>query len=180
MGVGIMGAIPVSFCFTRSRYESEADRYKKEFSEHAAKDFFDFYNEETREDRNGKEIPYYVIKTEVLLPQFKDFFFEFNRLIGEEKILENCEKFNEAYEKLIASNDLEQFMNHFDNDNAYDPIEFSYFSALHVEHSRNLLIYRGSYKAFLEEYSTFNHMEKMLVAAMKNPLAKVVRFGMSL
>jgi hypothetical protein len=180
MGTGIMGVIPVSFSFMRGRWEGDAMRYKQKFCAHAAEGTLGFYNEKTRTGRDGKETTYYEIKTELLFPQFKDFFFEFNRLIGEEKVLENCDKFNEEYDAIIASNDLKRFMAHFDNDDGYNPLAYSAVDVLYIEGSHSLLIYRGSYKAMLEEYTTFDHMERMLAAAMKNPLAKVVRFGMSL
>jgi len=39
------------------------------------------------------------------------------------------------------------------------------------------LFYSGSYKAYLEEYSTLSHFEKVLAKTMKNPLAKAIKFG---
>lgn len=57
---------------------------------------------------------------------------------------------------------------------------FPYFETSYLENSINLLFYQGSYKALLEEYSTLEHMDRLLAAAMpENPLAKVARFGMS-
>jgi hypothetical protein len=52
---------------------------------------------------------------------------------------------------------------------------------MYIKCISNLTIYRGSYKAILEEYSTLYHMRKLLVAAMSNyPLAKLVDFVISL
>jgi hypothetical protein len=50
---------------------------------------------------------------------------------------------------------------------------------MYISCTKNLLVYQGSYKAFLEEWKTLLHMDRLLWAAMENPLAKVMRFGMS-
>jgi hypothetical protein len=191
MGAGIMGAIPTSFRFdgsygSYSNYmESRVKENKEKFIKHAPKDFFDFYNEVEHEEKMGNKtmtLTYYDIKPEILLPNFKDFFIEFHTLIGNYPMeeMDGCEKFNDKYDAIVASNDIDKFMKYFDDHTGYAPLFFPYFEPAYIANSTNLLVYQGSYKAILEEWSTLFHMERMLWAAMKHPLAKVVRFGMSL
>ncbi|MDR2383175.1 MAG: hypothetical protein LBD76_04730 [Prevotellaceae bacterium] len=188
MGTGIMGAIPISFRFygsfgSYSSYlESEAQKNKEEFTEHAPKDFFDFYDEVEYDKNMGNKtmkLTYYEIKPEILLPNFKDFFIEFHKLIGRYPT-NGDEKFNDEYDAIVASNDIGKFVEYFDDNTGYAPTMFPYFEPMYITKCTNLLVYQGSYKAILEEWSTLLHMERMLWAAMKHPLAKVMRFGMSL
>jgi hypothetical protein len=191
MGTGIMGVIPISFRFdgsfgSYSNYmKSRAKENKERFIKHAPKDFFDFYNKVKYEEKIGNKtmtLTYYDIKPEILLPNFKDFFIEFHTLIGNYpmKEMDGCEKFNEKYDTVVASNDIDEFMEYFDDHTGYAPLLFPYFKPAYITNSTNLLVYQGSYKAILEEWSTLFHMERMLWAAMKHPLAKTVRFGISL
>ena len=135
------------------------------------------------ENEKGGVETYYTIKPEILLPNFKDFFIEFQNLIGNtEPIAESGKltKFNEEYDRLVVKGDLTEFLIYF-NDHDYPPTLSPYFDAMYINTSRkDLLVYQGSYKAFLEEWSTLRHMEYLVRAAMKNPLAKVMRFGLSL
>jgi hypothetical protein len=183
MGTGIMGAIPVSFRFGSSiwrRYSTEdALRSKEKFIKHAPEDFFNFYIERSYEEQSDStiiQVTSYVIKPEVLLPNFKDFFFEFHRFLGDYVEPDGYDK----YDAVVISNDLDKFVEYFDDHTGYAPTMFPYFGAAHIVSNRNLLVYRGSYKAILEEDSSLLHMERLLWAAMKHPLAKVMRIGMSL
>jgi hypothetical protein len=183
MGTGIMGAIPLSFRFDRGSWSGDEQRNKERFIKHAPKDFFDFYNEEPQiETIGGKEetVMYYEIKPEVLLPDFKDFFFEFHRLIDAIPYQGDEEKFNDEYDAIVASNDLDKFIAYFEEHSDGVPCIFPYFEPMYITECENLLVYQGSYKAILEEWSTLSHMERLLWKAMKHPLAKVMRFGMSL
>ncbi|MDR0714612.1 MAG: hypothetical protein LBF89_10205 [Bacteroidales bacterium] len=191
MGTGIMGAIPISFRFDgrygsySSYMESEAQDNKKEFIKHAPKDFFDFYNEAEYEEEIGNKtltLTYYEIKPEILLPNFKDFFIEFHKLIGSSpvEIMDGCAKFNDKYDAIVAAGDIDGFIKYFKDKSGCAPSIFPYFGPAYIANSTNLLVYQGSYKAFLEEWSTLFHMERMLWKAMEHPLAKVMRFGMSL
>jgi hypothetical protein len=181
MGTGIMGGIPISFRFGNSwrysKYEEQQD--KEKFIKQASEGFFDFYTEEAEEIETGKRVEtttYYTIKPEILLPNFKDFFYEFHKLIGNDLI--DDEKFNDKYDTVVAANDLAGFVELLD-DRGYAPTIFSYFGPMYIAVRTNLLVYHGSYKAILEEWSTLLHMERMMRAAMSNPLAKVMRIGMS-
>jgi hypothetical protein len=179
MGQGIIGAIPTSFRFKKGRWESDEAENKKEFAKHAAKDFFDFYNKKQIENEKGSNETWYTIKPEILLPNFKDFFIDFHNLIGNTESIDT-KKFNENYDQIVAFGNMEEFLKYFD-DYGYPPRLFEYFDAMYINTNRqDLLVYQGSYKAFLEEWSTIRHMEYLLRAAMQNPLAKIVRLGMSL
>jgi hypothetical protein len=189
MGTGIMGAIPVSFCFGSSiwgRYSAEDARKSKEkFIKHAPEDFFNFYIERTYEEKSYYDntmikVTSYVIKPEVLLPNFKDFFFEFHRFLGDYVEPKGYLKFNDKYDDIVKSNDLDKFVEYFDDHTGYAPVIFPYFGAAHIVNNRNLLVYRGSFKAMLEDDSSLLHMERLLWAAIKHPLARVTRIGMSL
>lgn len=180
-----MGAIPLSFCFRSSiwgRYsDKDSQKSKQEFAKYAPAGFFDFYSEKFYEEAWDNEVikvTSYEIKPEVLLPSFKDFFFEFHKLIGDSAV--GYDKLNDKYDAVVASNDLDKFERYFDDHTGYAPTIFPYFGAAHISCSKNLLVYQGSYKAILEEDSSLLHMERLLWAAMKHPLAKVVRIGMSL
>jgi hypothetical protein len=184
MGTGIMGAIPISFQLGSGwRYSKQDEQEcKKLFIRHAPKNFFDFYNEKLCEVETDKQekvmAPYYEIKPEVLLPNFKDFFYAFRELIGEDGELMG-EPLEDEYDAVVATNDLDKFVEYFDKHSGGAPSIFPYFGAAYISSSKNLLVYQGSYKALLEEYSSLLHMERLLWAAMDNPLAKVMRIGMS-
>jgi len=185
MGRGIIGIIPISFKFIE-RYLGD-DRQKKNFQEYAADDFFDFYNETQVETPKGRTETHYTIKTEILLPSFKEFFFGFHDIIRDDWALRSryedtvTRKFNDDYDKAVASGNIEDFLKHFDDDTGYPPLYDYGFDAQYTDNVGGcLLIYNGSYKAYLEVWSTLRHMELLLRAAMRNPLAKVVRFGMSM
>jgi hypothetical protein len=185
MGIGIIGAIPVSFRFGNSHRDTEEEiqRNQEKFIAHAPADFFDFYTEHYRMGTwktKLREYLYYDIKPELLIPNFKDFFLDFHEIIGVEKYdLEGSEKFNEDYDAIVASNDMNKFMAYFNDDTGYAPVEISEFEALYITEARGLLVYQGSYKALLEEWSTLKHLERLLWGAMEHPLAKVMRIGMS-
>lgn len=183
MGQGILGAIPTSFRFQKGRWESDETENKMNFAKHAAKDFFDFYNENQIINEKGNKETFYTIKPEILLPNFKDFFIEFQTLIGNAddiEVKEALENFNENYDRIVASCNMDEFLSFFNNFE-YFPRLFEYFDAMYINTDKqDIIIYQGSYKAFLEEWSTLKHMECLLRAAMNNPLAKIVRFGLSL
>jgi hypothetical protein len=183
MGQGICGAIPISFKFAKG-YWHDQERNKKGFQKYAADDFFDFYNEtqvKAPKGEGGGMETLYTIKPEILLPNFKDFFLEFNGLIRDDWALEKeniSAKFNKNYDEAVASGDIEIFLKHFDDDTHRPPWVYSNFDTLYIDgYGEFLFFYHGSYKAFLEVWSTLKHMELLLRAALRNPLAKVARFG---
>jgi hypothetical protein len=186
MGAGIDGAIPISFRFAAGYSGFDRERNKVAFQKYAAEDVFDFYNKTKvkipKKDGGGTET-LYTIKPEILLPNFKDFFLEFNGLIRDDFALEAdniAKKFNAEYDSAVASGDLELFLKHFDDHTGRVPRFYSNFDAVYIEgYGEFLYVYQGSYKAYLEFWCTLKHMELLLRAAVRNPLAKVVRFGIN-
>jgi hypothetical protein len=199
MIVGILGAIPISFrfdgrsldnrnCPIKTTYSKKrAQRMQQTFVEYAPEDFFDFYNSsESEENIGGKKITLtsYKIKPEILLPNFKDFFIEFHTFLGTyPKYMkeESLEKFDEKYDAIVAANDLDGFLAHFDDyesgqDN-YPPYIFKYLETDYISDCTHLLIYEGDFGAFLVDSIVFEHMERMAWTSIKHPLVKVVRFG---
>ena len=127
-----MGAIPISFCFRSSiwgRYsEKDSQKSKAEFAQYAPADFFDFYTEKSHEelwDNEVIKVTSYEIKPEALLPSFKDFFFELHKLIGNSSAA-SCDKFNDEYDAIVASSDLDKFVKYFDDHTGAAPTIFPY------------------------------------------------------
>jgi hypothetical protein len=185
MGTGIMGAIPISFRFGSSiwsRYSSvDALKNKEKFTKHAPKDFFDYYTDRSYvEQCDNATVISYVIKPKILLPNFKEFFFKFYKLIGDYVDTKCYDKFNDQYDAVVNSNDLDKFVEYFDDHIGCAPAVSPYFRVAHIVSNKNLLVYRGSFKAMHEGYSSLLHMERLLWTAMKHPLAKVVKIKMSL
>jgi hypothetical protein len=186
MGTGIVGGIPLSFRFGNAwRYSKQnEEKCKKSFIKHAPKDFFDFYNEELHDFEISETeivpVAYYTIKPEILLPNFKDYYYKFHELIGDPGYPDGYEKFNDKYDAMVATNSLKAFIEYFDDHFGYEPTIFPYFAPAYISIQKNLLIYQGSYKTLIEEESSLLHMERLLWAAIDHPLAKVTRIGMSL
>jgi hypothetical protein len=171
MGRGISGVIPVVFHFE----EGWMNDSKEQFIEHSPDNILDFYDEMKE---NNKVI--YSIKNQILLPHFKDFYFGFHSIIDNQNVLKYSKTFNEDYNAIIKSNDREAFLEHFSDTEEFEPhyeTSHGFFSTMFIICDEFLIVYQGSYKAFLEEYRTFYHMERLLVKAFDNPLAKVTKFG---
>jgi hypothetical protein len=148
MGRGIVAAIPIAY-------------NPKNFSEKFLEGYiFD------------KEKKSYFLKEELLVDNYQSFLEEFYELIGEPKTLEGIP---------VAAN-FSDFEAVFDKDkrDMYAPFLYNssvMFSFLGGKSSYYWLFYNGSYKAYLEVYSTFLHFERILNKAMKNPLTSFIKFG---
>jgi hypothetical protein len=177
MGTGIMEELPLSFHFGSSATYSEDDAQenKEVFRKYAARDFFDFYTEmsSSEKQRNNRVIETISdkMKPEILLQNFKDFFFKLHELIGDCELKDGNKK-----DTIAVSNDLDKFMEYFDDQTESAPTTFPYFEAAHIVCCDNLLIHRDRFKAILEEYSSC--MERLWVA-MEHLLAKTMKIGMS-
>jgi hypothetical protein len=159
MGTGIVAAIPVIIApYNRGRNKNIQLEY---FSPR----FADYYNYDADGDT-------YTIKHEVLLENYQSFLTEFYDCINESYTIEKSQKID-SYEK---------FKEFFDKNTRnmkalflYD--QWSTFSIVGGICPEYWLFYSGSYKAFLEEYRTLTHFERILTKAMKNPLVHTVKFG---
>jgi hypothetical protein len=166
MGQGIGGVIPLRFKIEKIDF----DRYKKYFSP----TYFDFY------DLKIKEAYYFfTIKPEQFFPYYGDMLIEFYEAIGVE-LYKATEIAPES--ELLKIKTFEQFDELFShsNRNGWRPsiVDSPYVvSILGCSTDYSWVFYSGSYKAFLEEYSTLLHFERILAKLMKNPLANIIKFG---
>ena len=159
MGTGIGAAIPLSLQPGDKKYFTTG--------------FFENFN---RKKTKGEER--YIVKNDILLENYRPFLIEFYQLIEEDI------KYTTALtpDNIPAASSLDEFYDVFSEEKrgGYVPRIEKHrygFSALGCEAGVQWMFYLGSYKAFLEEYSTLMHFERILSKAMKNPLAKSVKFG---
>lgn len=170
MGRGIVGVIPIAF---------EVDRWDKDRLDDSFLECYQ-YDEEHNE---------YRIKIDFLVGNFKDFFMAFHETIhatwNEESFDWNNE-FWEAFDLRMADGyDEAAFFELFEENrtgivpmyNTNHPRLGSPLTVMYVGVKRFIMFYNGSYKAWLEEYTTFTHMERMTAKAIKNPLVKAVKYG---
>ena len=164
MGTGIKAAIPLIFTPREQRRINESN---------FTQGFFDFFDVE--ETDTGK---IYTIKQDILLNNYKSFLAEFYELIDEDFF--RATKL--TYDDLPDMNSMDDFYEFFIGENRGNRTPFIYdisgmFDVRGCECEHYWLFYSGSYKAYLEEYKTLAHFEKILAKAMKNPLANAVKFG---
>jgi len=173
MGTGISGVILLEF-------EIELCD-KNHFTGYSVKGFFDNYNILKTKDSYYEK---YVIKEDILLSNYADFLVEFYTIIHDEfKGIQGPydEMLDEANtKKILSCKTRKEFDIAFERDtrNGSAPyITENYFSCMYCDRNSPFVFYSGSYKAYLEEYSTLVDMEKMLAKAMTNPLKTAVKFG---
>lgn len=157
MGAGIAAGIPIVLSPHDRLWRKDV---KREYFSPRLLEFYN-YDEENR---------CYFINDQILLENYQSFFTEFNDCIGEHRELREFPK--------LAT--YEEFREYFDEDAERGPFIFSGrmgFSIVGGICPECWVFYNGSHKAFLEEYSTLTHFERVLVRAMKNPLANIVKFG---
>ena len=171
MGTGIMAAVPLVFEPHKS-YGRQEKLEEKYFSKGFLSNF------DVEETESGIK---YVIQKDLLLNNYKQFLLEFYDVIEEDfKYKTDIDPDN-----IPVANKLEEFENIFEDQtrNRQVPFidegssRFSGFSVLGCACTKFWLFYSGSYKAYLEVYSTLIHCEKILAKAMSNPLANAVKFG---
>lgn len=161
MGVGIKGGIFITF-------------REKAYGERLSDAFSTYYNLIEQEG-----IAFYQIKEEVLLPNFKDFLNEFNTLLGIEEIGYGDEAL--TIDDIPDFETLDEFKDFWSREarNATTPFTDSRTSFYPTDGLPLLtwFFYDGTYKVFLEDYRTLYHFELALKAAIKNPLAKLIKLG---
>ena len=170
MGTGIGGAILLEFI---------AERGKEKFAEYSVSGFFDNY--ERLPERRGSAYEQYAIRDDILIPNYANFLTEFYTLIYDkfegirppagEIPVENYTK------QLLSCKTREEFNAVFNGNIRNSAPYIDSISCRGTDRNVSLIFYLGSYKAVLEEYSTFTHIEKILVKAMNNPLKTAVKFG---
>ena len=161
MGRGIAAAIPLTF-----KPHSNFEFKKQNFTT----GFFDNFI-------LNKKSNIYKIKTDLILQNYKSFLLEFYELIEED--FEECTKLSPN--AIPNATKLNEFLKVFSHDKRNGTIPFIYdhlaFSTLGGDSSLYWLFYDGSCKAFLEDYSSLMHFERILSKTMKNPLAGAIKFG---
>jgi hypothetical protein len=174
MGVGIGAVVPLKVSIKSWDFDNNMNNLKIRYFHN---DFFSFFNGEKRD--NGYD-GYYVftIKSDFLLANYKDFLCEFYQLIGED-LFERTKISSE--DDILKLKEIDSFIAAFNQDARGDDIPYicsslGMVSTLGCKCLESWLFYFGSYKACLEVYTTFIHFERILVKAMKNPLAKIVKF----
>jgi hypothetical protein len=170
MGTGIFGGIVIDLAF-----DNQWDRdyfLKRKGNE----EFLKFYSEvETHE----KGRIFYTFDYPNFVREFKDYFYLFHSLIETNLENEDLKNFTGEYEAIEKENDLQACISYLkDSDGDFPAFwERNRFSVLGFNARSCIIIYRGSYKAYLEEYTTLDDMEKLLVKACSHPLAKITKFG---
>jgi len=157
MGAGIAAVVPIILGPPRSGWKRKVD------ADDFAPGFFERYDV-------SEDGCVYTIKHEILLNNYKSFLTEFYGLIGEDcniseiPQVDSYGKFGEAFDRYAR--------------NASVPfIDRTGFSMLGGDCDEYWIFYSGSYKAYLEEYKTLTHFERILAKTMKNPLASAIKFG---
>ncbi len=160
MATGIAAAIPIIL----KPYENVPVNTFEE------KNFSNNFFEKYKADEKRK---IYTIQKDFLIKNYSSFFEEFVDCIGND---------DTQSDNLPTVKTFEEFTAVFDYKirNAEPPYyeaNGGAFSVLGCVCECYWLFYLGSYKAYLEEYSTLFHLERMIERAMKNPLASTVKFG---
>jgi hypothetical protein len=159
MGAGIAAVIPIEIAPYRRLGHSNLEL------EYFSPKLLEFYSLDT-------ESNCYTIKHELLLDNYKSFLAEFFDCIGETHDTQDFPQFN-SYEA------FKEFFDERERNMAAPFIykHWSTFSILGGIFPEYWLFYNGSYKAYLEDYSTLLHFERTLNRAMSNPLANIIKFG---
>ncbi|MDR1895785.1 MAG: hypothetical protein LBR10_03235 [Prevotellaceae bacterium] len=178
MGRGISGIIPITFSIAKGYYTSDYEQNRDDLIKRSSPNFFDCFNRE--EDDQYKEL--FSIKSELLLPNLKEFMIEFHALIEYKDVFDSMAKFNdEKYDKILANKDIDAFLEYFSaNDGTmpyYTGVYIGFSATKPIDCHRYLIFYMGSYKALLEEYSTLRHLEVILGKTLRNPLAQLLQIG---
>jgi hypothetical protein len=158
MGTGIAAVIPIV--------------QKIESAEYIRDDYleaFDLY------EKTGD----YLLKADLLFDNFRNFLTGFNDLIEKRHEMWVYSQW-EALEEFAKNKDYAGYLDYLkENSNRsapfYDDSRMS-VSVLGMDVKKSIVFYTGSYKAYLEEYSTLLDMEKLLTKAFNNPLSKVAKF----
>jgi len=184
MGAGIAAAIPLVF----RPYENDCfDGPKADYFSHG---FLENYTVEEKESKN-KQIRVmrggsveesrdriYTIKSDLLLDNYRFFLTEFYALIGEDL----NKRAGVASDGIPDVKDMDDFIKIFSEREDERQLPFICsgpwaFSVLGCQCEEYWIFYTGSYKAYLEEYRTLLHFEKILAKTMSSPLANAVKLG---
>jgi hypothetical protein len=170
MGRAIGAVVPIEFNVKGYHYYGK--KKVDEAFHNRLLDFYDIVKESTEDDWEAS----FKIKEDILIKNYRDFLLEFYDLIGED-FYKKSEIPRES-EKLYL-NDINSFYDVFSKyDVACIPRmrDGYYASVCGCNCTKSWCFYMGSYKAWVEVYTTFMHFERILAKTMENPLAKITKF----
>ena len=176
MGTGICAAILLEF--STERFDRE------KFTKYSTSGFLDNYKLLPKSKDSYYEN--FIIKDDIFFPYYADFITEFNNLIDDEfKGIHapfNEEPIEAYTEKLLSCKNRQELEECFNREYRNGDVPFICsspiaFSCIYCHKNYPFVFYSGSYKAYLEEYSTLTDIEKILAKAMTNPLKNAVKFG---
>ena len=166
MGRGIVAAIPIIVA------EHERLPFREE---QFIPGFFDNYDQIEVDGRKSKT---FLIKENLLISNYKSLLTEFYGLIGVD-LFRGTEL---TYSDIPDANSLDEFCYVFSRKDISSAMPQVYsdtlaFDVMGCICEKYWLFYNGSYKAYLEVFSTFFHFECILAKTMDNPLATAIKFG---
>lgn len=161
MAEGVGAAIYLKFGIEKFRFECNVEGFNSEL--------FDLY------DRNEEDDEYYyiyTIKGDFFLQNYQDFLVEFYDII------------NESTDALLIDKEAKKDMISFGDTYRREALPYIAdrydISTIVGSTPRPIpwIFYEERYgDAYFETYKTFKHFSRVLIKAMKNPLAKAVHFG---
>jgi hypothetical protein len=160
MGMGIAAIIPILHKITNAQY------FRDDYLE-----AFDFH----------KETGNYQLKADLLFENFRNFLTGFNNLIENTDEVWIYSKWG-TLEEFAKNKDYASYLDYLE-ENSNREVPFyensrGAVSVLGMDIKKCIVFYSGSYKAYLEEYSTLSDMEKLLAKAFNNPLSQIAKFCM--
>jgi hypothetical protein len=160
MGMGIAAVIPIVHTINNAEYFR--DDYLEAFDLH-------------------KETGNYLLKADLLFDYFRNFLTGFNNIIENVDEAWIYSKW-EILEEFVKNKDYAGYLDYLkENSNRAVPFyedSWGLVSVLGMDIKKSIVFYIGSYKAYLEDYTTLSDMEKLLSKAFNNPLSKVAKFCM--
>jgi len=124
----------------------------------------------------------YILKEDFFLKHFKGFLEEFNDFfeIGREirEIYYDSEPI--PLSEIPEFKTKEEFHNYWSRKSRNAPASYVNFfrPVIGCNPKEVWLFYDGSYKAYLETYTSLRHFEKAAQAVIKNPLGKLIKMGL--
>lgn len=169
MGQGIVGLIPIKLTLDKGHQNDISTFSEGYFS------YFDCIEDD------GVSLVY-EIKKEIIFENFKNYFLQFNKMIHSPIWQEIfwIDSYWPEFEKHILNDDFTTILNDLEKlSNTEIPFfcgTYNYVTDYDMKVNKSIVFYEGSYKAYLEDYSTLIHMHRLLKQALKNPLSEITRF----
>jgi hypothetical protein len=179
MGQSVAAAIPVTFSIPEASDKFKAKERKEWLVANLPFDFFD-------KSKNSEGEVIFHLKTQLLLENFKDFFVQFHTTICSVDLPEYKKIFDSQYDNAVAQGGVKTFLSLLDGRYcgqgfglpSYKENLASFFHPpLPMRCNTYILFYLNLGKVILEEYAHLYDMQRLLLKAIDNPLAKVAQVG---